>query len=218
MTDSTQPKRPGSGRTVFHYRDYRLLWVARLMSGISAQMQLVAVGWLVYDITHDPLALGLIGLIAFLPWVALVLVTGQVADRYDRRLILVFAYAVSSAVSFGLFLFALGDPKEVWPIYCFVLVLGITRAFAMPTTSALMPNLVPKEELGHAVAWSSSGQRLAASCIFGDLRSSSSSPRPESPSPRSSSIRSVPGLCRTDRRAWTGQTSSPGLSSSGRSR
>ena len=161
MTDSTQPKRPGSGRTVFHYRDYRLLWVARLMSGISAQMQLVAVGWLVYDITHDPLALGLIGLIAFLPWVALVLVTGQVADRYDRRLILVFSYAVSSAVSFGLFLFALGDPKEVWPIYCFVLVLGITRAFAMPTTSALVPNLVPKEELGHAIAWSSSAFQVA---------------------------------------------------------
>ncbi|HKJ72761.1 MAG TPA: MFS transporter [Alphaproteobacteria bacterium] len=161
MTDSSDNNKGSSGRSVFQYRDYRLLWVSRLIAGLSNQMQLVAVGWLVYDITHDPLALGLIGLIAFLPWVALVLVTGQVADRFDRRLILVFTYIVSSAVSFGLFLYALGGPTKVWPIYCFVLVLGVTRAFAMPTTSALMPNLVPKKDLGHAIAWSSSAYQVA---------------------------------------------------------
>lgn len=156
MTDKQTEGRKAAGWHVFQYRDYRLLCIGRLISGISNQMLFVAVGWLVYDITRDPLALGLIGLIAFIPWVALVLVTGQVADRYDRRLVLVCAYGLSAVASTGLFLYALTGPTQVWPIYCYVLVQGSARAFVQPTSNALVPNLVPKEALGDAIAFGSS--------------------------------------------------------------
>jgi MFS family permease len=156
MTDSSSSRRTRAGWHVFQYRDYRLLCISRLISGIANQMLFVAVGWLVYDITRDPLALGLMGLIAFIPWIALVLVTGHVADRYDRRLVLVWSYGVSAVAAAGLFLFAISGAQQVWPIYCFVLVQGSARAFVQPTSNALVPNLVPKSALGDAIAWSSS--------------------------------------------------------------
>jgi MFS family permease len=156
MSDKQTEGRKAGGWHVFQYRDYRFLSLGRLISGIANQMLFVAVGWLVYDITRDPLALGLIGLVAFIPWVALVLVTGQVADRYDRRLVLICAYALSAVASTGLFLYALTGPTEVWPIYVYVLVQGSARAFVQPTSNALVPNLVPKEALGDAIAISSS--------------------------------------------------------------
>jgi MFS family permease len=161
MTDKQEKGRTSIGWRVFQYRDYRLLCIGRLISGIAHQMLFVAVGWLVYDITNDPLALGLTGLFAFIPWVALVLVTGHVVDRFDRRLVLVWSYALAAIASAGLFLFVLSKPTQVWPIYCYVLVQGSARAFAQPASNALVPNLVPKEALGDAIAFGSSIFQIA---------------------------------------------------------
>src|SRR3954454_19171386 len=76
-----------SGLAVFRHRDFALFSGVRVAAGLAQQMQVVAVGWLVYDLTHSALALGLVGLAGFLPAIALALVTGHVADRFDRRLI-----------------------------------------------------------------------------------------------------------------------------------
>jgi MFS family permease len=119
-------------------------------------MQNVGVGWLVYDITRDPLALGLVGLFAFLPAVGLALLTGHVADRRDRRTILVVCYTGVSLTALGLLACAWSDIARPWPIYLLVLAFGAIRAFANPAGQALVPNLVPPAELGTAVAWSSS--------------------------------------------------------------
>ena len=91
-----------SGWVAFRHRDFALYCIARL-SATAVQMQTVAIGWLVYDRTSSPLALGLVGLAAFLPAIGLALFTGHVADRFDRRLVLLGCYALTVTASCGLF-------------------------------------------------------------------------------------------------------------------
>ena len=90
----------GGGRAVFRIRDYSIYICSRFLWGLGQHIQTIAIAWLVYDLTRDPLALGFIGLAAFLPVLFLSLVTGPVADRYDRRMIIVLcsvAMALASA-------------------------------------------------------------------------------------------------------------------------
>ena len=140
---------------VFRSRDFSLYLVARFLSALAIQMQNVAIGWLVYDLTRDPLALGLVGLASFLPAVALALVTGHSADRYDRRRILVVCYLVTLGTACGLLFIALSGSRQVWLIYGLLLIFGVGRAFANPAGQALVPNLVTPVQLGNAIAWNS---------------------------------------------------------------
>ncbi len=148
-------------RAVFASRDFGLYLGARFLSALAIQMQNVAIGWLVYDLTRDPLALGLVGLASFLPAVALALVTGHTADRYDRRAILVVCYVVTLGTALGLLAIAVVGSGQVLLIYGLLLVFGISRAFANPAGQALVPNLVPPEQLGNAIAWNSTAWQTA---------------------------------------------------------
>ena len=85
-----------SGWAVFGIGDFRLFGSARFLTGLAYQMQAVAIGWFVYDLTHSALALGLVGLAGFLPAVLCALITGHVADAYDRRLVGAAAFALQS--------------------------------------------------------------------------------------------------------------------------
>jgi MFS family permease len=149
------------GWAAFRHRDFALYVGSRFLSAVAIQMQAVAVGWLVYDLTRDPLALGLVGLAAFLPAVCLALFTGHVADRFDRRRVLLACYAITMATALGLLLFAWSGSRQVWPIYALVLLFGTARAFANPAGQALVPNLVPLADFKNAVAWNSSAWQTA---------------------------------------------------------
>lgn len=146
---------------VFGSRDFGLYLAARFLSALAIQMQNVAIGWLVYDLTRDPFALGLVGLASFLPAVALALVTGHTADRYDRRRILVLCYLVTLVTAGGLLAIAVSGSGQVWLIYALLLLFGVSRAFANPAGQALVPNLVPPEQLGNAIAWNSTAWQTA---------------------------------------------------------
>jgi MFS family permease len=152
-----------SGWVAFRHRDFALYCAARFISAVGLQALNVAVGWLVYDLTGSALALGMVGLAAFLPAVGLALATGHVADRYDRRRIMLVCYAVATAVALGLLAFASteGAGGRIWPIFALTVALGAARAFANPAGQALVPNLVPPEHLGNAVAWNSSAWQSA---------------------------------------------------------
>lgn len=143
-------------RGVLRHRDFALFLCARFLSAMSVQIQNVAVGWLVYDLTRDPLALGLVGLVSFLPAISLALVTGHVADHYDRRRILIMCYALVTLTAAGLLACAWTRTSQVWLVYALMLVFGVARAFGNPANQALLPKLVPQEELGMAIAWGSS--------------------------------------------------------------
>ena len=130
-----------SGWVAFRHPDFALYGAGRLLSGLAIQIQNVALGWLVYDLTRDPLALGLIGLAAFLPAVCLALITGHVADRFDRRAVLLVCFGVCTLAAAGLFLLAWAGSDRVWPIYALTLLFGTARAFANPAGQALVPTL-----------------------------------------------------------------------------
>src|SRR5262245_27933626 len=92
-----------SARAILRIRDFRLLVSIRVFAAIGTTMQSVAVGWQVYDITHEPISLGYVGLSLFLPFACLTLIAGEVADRVDRRLVMAISYAVQ-AITAALFL------------------------------------------------------------------------------------------------------------------
>src|SRR3954467_1907638 len=110
-----------SGWAIFRQRDFALFSAVRVAAGLAQQMQVVAVGWLVYDLTHSALALGLVGLAGFLPPLALALITGHIADQFDRRLIGAICHALSATAAIGLLALAGAGQGVVAPIYALVM-------------------------------------------------------------------------------------------------
>jgi len=137
------------------YRDFTVYAAARFCSTLAWEMLSVAVGWQVYQLTRNPLDLGLIGLAQFLPFVLLVLPAGHVADRADRRMVLWSAYAVQAVCAGTLLWFALAGARVLWPVFLAMTLFGGARAFSMPTAQAMTPNLVPAEAFPSAVAFNS---------------------------------------------------------------
>ena len=151
-------------RAVFRSRDFRLFCAARLLSGLAMQMQNVGIGWFVYDLTQSAWALGLVGLAAFMPAITFAVFTGHVADTFDRRRIVVLAHATASLAACGLLACAWFGTDRVWPVYLAAILIGTGRAFGNPASQAMMPNLVPREQFGAAVAWNSSIWQAASIC------------------------------------------------------
>jgi MFS family permease len=156
------PQQPlTSGTAAFQFAGFRLYQIARFCIVFCTEMQSVAVGWQVYEITRRPLDLGLTGLVQFLPGMLLFLVAGHITDRFDRRKILTLCYAgfaLSSALLL-LVLFradAVRPSGSVAPIFAVLFLVGAVRSFSMPASRALLPQLVPDEQFQSAVAWNSS--------------------------------------------------------------
>jgi MFS family permease len=141
--------------SAFLSRDFRLYQTARLLVILGAEAQSVAVAWQVYQITHSALDLGLTGLALFAPGFFFMLAAGHVADRYDRRWIILVCYGLQSLCTLALLWFALHPTGRVWPIYAVLLGIGMGRAFSGPASSALLPSLVPRHHFVNAVTWGS---------------------------------------------------------------
>jgi MFS family permease len=142
--------------------DFLRFWVARLAGTGANQIILVAIGWQMYDLTHSAWDLGLIGLLQFLPSLALVLVAGEVVDRHHRARVAAGCVAVQCVVA----LLLIASPPGQWlPARAMLLglsvVLGAVRAFQMPAQQALVPLLVSRAALPKALAFSSAGMQMA---------------------------------------------------------
>jgi MFS family permease len=140
----------------FEHPGFRLYQGARLLSVVGSQMQSVAIGWQIYAVTGRPLDLAWVGLAQFFPAVLLSPVTGHVADRFERRRVLLGAFLLHGLMSLALFAVARREATNVAPIYAVLVGVGVARAFQGPAGSSLMPSLVPLEHFRNAVAWSSS--------------------------------------------------------------
>ncbi len=142
-------------------RDFRFFLAGHLISVLGVQMQTVAVGWELYEKTSSAMALGLVGLIQVIPMLGLALPAGQLADKFDRRKILMSATILASISGFGLAAVSLtgGSAKM---IFAFLLLSGIGRAFQGPARSSLMPQLVPLPVFGNAVRWAIGGFELSS--------------------------------------------------------
>ena len=151
----------GSFSSVFRHRGFTLLWMAVLAARMGIEMQSVAVTWLIYNLTGSVLDLGLVGLAQFLPALGLALVAGQIADRYDRRWILVACYAVEFACAAALLVLTLTGTTSSARILTLLVAFAAARTFEIPAASALLPNLVPRPHFAQAAAWNASVRKTA---------------------------------------------------------
>ena len=140
---------------VLRQRNSACFLIGRCCATLASQMLAVAVGWHVYALTSAPLALGLVGLSEFLPFVLLVLVGGHVADRVPRRGVVVCTYAIEICCALALLLLTVGNEHRTWPIYLTMGVFGAARAFWGPATQAMLPGLVGRGQFAGAVALNS---------------------------------------------------------------
>jgi MFS family permease len=140
----------------FASRDFTRYQLARVTAILGAEAQSVAVAWQVYSITHRALDLGFTGLALFLPGLLFLLPAGHVADRFDRRQIILVCYGLQVVATTVLLLLTrrgFHGAHPVYPIYCVLFFMGTARAFSGPASSALIPHLVPEAHFVNAVTW-----------------------------------------------------------------
>jgi MFS family permease len=142
-----------AGRVAFQHPAFVFFQYARLIVVIGTEMQSVAIGWQVYEITREPLALGYVGLAQFLPGLLLFLITGHAADYFDRRRLLVWCHAGLAFTSCMLYLATRGPSPQISQIYAIMVLVGIVRAFSGPASRSILPMLVPAEHFSNAIAW-----------------------------------------------------------------
>ncbi len=141
--------------------------MARFLNGFATQIISVAVGWQIYDETRDPFLLGLVGLVQFAPAIVFVLVTGSVADRYNRRVVMSLCIGLEAlcvAALAGFWIVHASNPAQhghIWPIFIILTLFGVARAFLTPSVQSLAANLVPRESFANAVAWNSSAMQAS---------------------------------------------------------
>jgi MFS family permease len=152
---ATSLSRRSSGRAAFQYPGFLRFQMARFFVVLATEMQSVAVGWQVYEITKRPLDLGYVGLAQFLPGIVLFLVSGHVADRYRRTKVVFFCFLGYTVCSTLLLAVALHGTRSVYPIYVILVGLGAVRSFSAPVSRAILPQLVPEKDFPNAVAWAS---------------------------------------------------------------
>jgi len=151
----------------FGYPAFLRFQLARFCIVVATEMQAVAVGWQVYEITKRPLDLGLVGLAQFLPGIVLFLVSGHAADRFNRRNLLIIC-DVGFAICFALLLaLSLRGAVSIVAVFAVLVLLGVVRSFNGPVSRAMLPHLVPPEHFAGSVAWASS--IFTAATILGPI-------------------------------------------------
>jgi MFS family permease len=145
----------------FRNKGFRFYWSALIAAGFAVQIQTVAIGWQVYQISGDPFDLGLIGLSQFLPAILLVLVTGTVSDRFQRRSIMIICLIVEAMCALAFLSFTVLEGRNLTIVFAILAVLGTARAFYNPARQAIVPNLVPSEHLANAITLNTTAMQIS---------------------------------------------------------
>jgi MFS family permease len=157
MSEATVETTSGSQRllqalSALRHRNYRLYWYGQLASVLAQNMEGVAQSWLVLELTDSPLLLGLTGLTYAAPTIALTLLGGVIADRADRRRIMILSQGVAAAMFFLLATLIIIERVALWHVMSLAFLSGCVRAFDRPSRMALLPQMVPREDIPNAVA------------------------------------------------------------------
>lgn len=146
---------------VLRQRDFRLYLGGRFCAALAQQMQSVAIGWYLYDLTSDPLVLGYAGLAVFLPIFVFSLPAGDVADRVDRRVIIGTVHFTQAICAVLFIALTATGSGATWPFLAVLALSGTARAFSGPAVQSFTPFLVPREQFANAVGWSASANQTA---------------------------------------------------------
>jgi MFS family permease len=162
---------PSGGLGFLRNRNLSFYLSSRFLGTLAVQMQSVAVGWQVYQMTQSLFDLGLIGLAQFAPFLALILWAGHVADTHNRRTIILLGICTQLLCSLLLVGFTLSGSTVVWPVFAILVLYGSARAFMSPASQAVLRNLVSTQDFSQAVALSSSTFHVAviAGPVLGGL-------------------------------------------------
>ena len=166
MTDAAAPP-----RSAFAHRAFSVFWIGRIVSILSFHVMMVAIGWQLYALTGSAFDLGLLGVAQFIPMLALTLYVGHAVDRYDGRRILLYCVGVQAA---GAVILTLGSAMG-WlspiVIYLVMVLVGVGRAFEIPTSVSLIPSIVPRAIVPSATAWFVSANQIGmiAGPVLGGL-------------------------------------------------
>lgn len=152
---------PAEAAPLARHAPFLVFWAARVLAGMGLQVAAAAVGWHVYDLTHDAMALGLVGLAQFVPMMLLTLPAGQAADRFDRRIVVAVSQALAGLAALVLMLGSFEGWLTTGWIYAAVIVIGAARAFLNPAMAALLPGLVTTAQFPRASALASSANQAA---------------------------------------------------------
>jgi len=142
--------------TEYRSRDFAIFIFARFLASVAMLVQSVAVGWQIYDLTHAPLALGLVGLSQFVPMFVLTLPAGELSDRVNQRYIFASSLLAQAGCAGCFLALTISHARSVWAFYVVLAFFGAARGFSGPAGQSLMPFLVPRERLPRALAWGSS--------------------------------------------------------------
>lgn len=158
--------------SALRYPAYRYYWFGQFPSVLAQNMQYVALAWLVLELTNSPALLGINGLVQSIPNVTLSFLGGALADRLDRKRLLIGTQAATAVLFFGLGFLVIAQRIEVWGVMVFAFLLGCVRSFDQPTRQGLLPQVVPTDEIPNAVplgnlVWQ--GTRLVGPAIAGVL-------------------------------------------------
>jgi len=146
----------------FASRDYRYFFAARLANSFGTNIMMPALGWQIYKLTRDPFALGMIGLAVFVPVVLSSLPAGEAADRLERRRVYQAAQVVLIGAALGFFTLTRAQVTAPWAFYLVAALFGAAKTFSMPTATAWMPHLIPREHFPNAVVWTSSTYQMSS--------------------------------------------------------
>jgi MFS family permease len=138
--------------SALRHRNYRLYWFGQLFSVLAQNMEHVAQGWLVLELTNSPLALGVTGLAHAIPTITLTLIGGAIADRADRRRIMIASQSCTALMFLILAVLVLTNLAALWHVMVLAFISGSIRAFDRPSRMALLPQMVPREDIPNAVA------------------------------------------------------------------
>ncbi len=149
------------------FREFNFFVAARFLLTVAIQIQSTVVGWQIYDLTKDPLSLGLIGLAEAIPFMSVILYAGHLADLINRKKIITLALLAyfSGALLLLLFTWQLSWVIGTWgvaPIYLVICLIGVARGFAGPSFSSMVVQLVPRELYANAVTWNTTVWQVAA--------------------------------------------------------
>ena len=165
MPEAAQSPAPAGTPSVtsaaFQHRSFRNYQLARFLVILGAEAQSVAVAWQIYQITHSALLLGATGLALFLPGVLFVLPAGHVADRFNRKRVILTCYGLQTLCTAALFVEAWRGTRSIAAVYTTLFLIGLGRAFSGPASSAILPSLVPKESFVNAMTWGSAVFQIA---------------------------------------------------------
>jgi MFS family permease len=150
--------------SLLRHGSFVMFWCARTSTTGAIQMLAVAVGWQLYELTNNPLDLGIVGLVQFVPLVTLALLVGQIADRYDRRALVRITQVAKAVAAAALAISTAAGWVTRELMFTIMFVIGVARAFEIPMLQAILPDIVPKSILPRAIAAAATAQQTAIIC------------------------------------------------------